>query len=43
MKKFSINPDIKKAQTLPADFYRSQAHFDTVKEAIFFKILEFWY
>ncbi len=35
--KFKINSDIKKAETLPASFYRDQAVFDTIKEKIFLK------
>jgi len=35
--KFNIHPDIKKAETLPASFYRDQAVFDAIKEKIFLK------
>lgn len=34
---FNINKDIRIAETLPADFYRSQNVFDTIRENIFFK------
>ena len=39
--KFFIDPDIKKAETLPADFYRDEAIFDKVKEAVFLKAWQF--
>lgn len=35
MKKIYINPDIKKAETLPADFYRSDEIFNLLKEKVF--------
>jgi phenylpropionate dioxygenase-like ring-hydroxylating dioxygenase large terminal subunit len=35
--KFNINPDIKKAETLPASFYKDQAVFDAIKEKVFLK------
>lgn len=35
MKKFTIDADIRKAQTLPAHFYRDPDNFERVKEAIF--------
>ena len=35
--KFHIDPDIKKAETLPASFYRDQAVFDAIKEKVFLK------
>lgn len=35
MKKFKINSDISKAETLPASFYRSAEIFDTLKERVF--------
>ena len=35
--KFHIHPDIKKAETLPASFYRDQAVFDAIKEKVFLK------
>ena len=34
---FYIDSDIKKAETLPAQFYKSQAVFDKLKEAVFVK------
>ncbi len=34
---FNINPDITKAATLPASFYKSQEIFDRIKEEIFVK------
>ena len=37
MESFYINPDIRKAQTLPASFYRSDTIFDVLKEAVFEK------
>ncbi|MDG1147384.1 MAG: SRPBCC family protein [Crocinitomicaceae bacterium] len=37
MEKFYIDSDIKKAETLPAQFYKSQAVFDKLKEAVFVK------
>ena len=35
--KFYIDSDIKKAETLPASFYKDQNVFDTIKEQIFLK------
>ncbi|GAB5398784.1 MAG: SRPBCC family protein [Aureisphaera sp.] len=35
--KFQIHPDIAKAETLPASFYRDQEVFDAIKEKIFLK------
>lgn len=35
--KFFIDPDISKAETLPASFYRSQHLFEAIKEKIFLK------
>ena len=35
MRKFNINPDIKKAETLPASFYKDQNIFDAIKEQVF--------
>ncbi len=35
--KFHIHPDIAKAETLPASFYRDQGVFDAIKEKIFLK------
>lgn len=35
--KFNIHPNIKKAETLPASFYRDQAVFDAIKEKVFLK------
>lgn len=37
MEKYHINKDIKKAETLPAQFYRSQEVFDKLRENIFAK------
>ena len=36
-KELSINTDIKKAETLPSAFYRSEAHFEKSKERIFLR------
>ena len=36
-KKFNIHPDISKAETLPASFYRSEKIFESLKEDIFYK------
>ena len=35
--KFHIHPDITKAETLPASFYRNQEVFDAIKEKVFLK------
>ena len=35
VRKFNINPDINKAETLPASFYKDQNTFDAVKEQVF--------
>ncbi len=37
MDKFYIDADIRKAETLPADFYKSQEIFDKLKEKVFVK------
>ena len=37
MDKFYIDSDIKKAETLPAQFYKSQEVFDKLKENVFVK------
>jgi choline monooxygenase len=37
VRKFNINPDIKKAETLPASFYKDQTVFDAIKEHVFLK------
>lgn len=37
MEKFYIDSDIKKAETLPARFYKSQEVFDRLKESVFVK------
>jgi choline monooxygenase len=37
MKKFSINPDITRAETFPAEFYRSDTVFDLLKDKVFLK------
>ena len=36
-KRFHIDPDITKAETLPSSFYRDQNVFDAIKEKIFLK------
>lgn len=41
MQKFHIDKDITKAETLPADFYRSQDVFDAIKEKVFTKSWQF--
>lgn len=38
---FIIDPDIKKAETLPADFYRSQEVFEKVRENVFARSWQF--
>jgi choline monooxygenase len=35
--KYNIHPDIKKAETLPASFYKDQTVFDAIKEHVFLK------
>ena len=35
--KLNIDPDITKAETLPASFYKDQAVFDAIKEQVFLK------
>ena len=35
--KFFIDPDIKKAETLPASFYKDQSVFNAIKEDVFLK------
>lgn len=35
--KFYINPDIAKAETLPASFYKEQSVFNAIKEQVFLK------
>ncbi|MCC6865168.1 MAG: Rieske 2Fe-2S domain-containing protein [Ignavibacteria bacterium] len=35
LKKFIIEPDIRKAETLPAEFYRSDEVFEIIKEKVF--------
>jgi choline monooxygenase len=35
--KFYINPDITKAETLPASFYKNQSVFETLKDTVFLK------
>lgn len=37
IKNFYIDPDIRKAETLPASFYRNQEVFDALKERVFLK------
>jgi choline monooxygenase len=39
--KYFINPDIRKAETLPAEFYRSEEVFEQAKEKIFSKCWHF--
>jgi choline monooxygenase len=36
-KNYNIDPDIRKAETIPAEFYKSQSVFESVKEKIFLK------
>ncbi|MEM7299215.1 MAG: SRPBCC family protein [Bacteroidota bacterium] len=36
MNKYQIHPDISKAETLPASFYRDQATFDLIKDRVFY-------
>ena len=36
-KQFNIQKDIRLAETLPAEFYRSQNVFDAIKEDVFLK------
>ena len=38
---FKIDPDIKKAETLPARFYKSDTVFERVKERIFLNTWHF--
>ena len=38
---FFVHPDIKKAETLPASFYRSQSVFEVVKEKVFTQCWQF--
>ena len=37
MNEFYVNPDITKAETLPADFYKNEAVFEELKETVFLK------
>lgn len=37
MKTYHVDPDITKAETLPAEFYRSQEVFDRIREQVFVK------
>jgi phenylpropionate dioxygenase-like ring-hydroxylating dioxygenase large terminal subunit len=39
--KYYIDPDIKKAETLPAEFYRDEAVFESSKENVFAKTWQF--
>ncbi|MEP7212892.1 MAG: SRPBCC family protein [Acidobacteriota bacterium] len=41
MKRVQIDPDIRKAKTLPSDFYTSQTYFDLAKERIFGRTWQF--
>ena len=38
---FYIDPDISKAETLPADFYRNETIFEKVKETVFMNSWQF--
>ena len=38
---FYIDPDITKAETLPASFYKSQSVFEVLKEKVFLKSWQF--
>lgn len=38
---FSIDPDIRKAETLPASFYRSHSVFEELKEKVFLQTWQF--
>ncbi|MBT8271422.1 MAG: aromatic ring-hydroxylating dioxygenase subunit alpha [Flavobacteriaceae bacterium] len=38
---FHINADIRQAETLPAEFYRSQEVFDTIREKIFLRTWQY--
>lgn len=40
-KEFKINPDIRKAETLPASFYKDPAVFETIKERVFLRSWQF--
>ncbi|MFT5103322.1 MAG: choline monooxygenase, partial [Candidatus Latescibacterota bacterium] len=37
MNPYHIDPDITKAETLPAEFYKSNAVFNALKEKVFLK------
>jgi len=39
--KFYINPDITKAETLPALFYKDKVTFESLKENVFLKSWQF--
>ena len=41
MTKIYVNPDIEKAETLPAIFYRSNSYFEELKEKVFLKSWQF--
>ena len=41
MTKIYVNPDIEKAETLPAIFYRSNSYFEELKEKVFVKSWQF--
>ena len=41
MTKIYVDPDIEKAETLPAVFYRSNSYFDELKEKVFVKSWQF--
>ena len=39
--KFSVDPDIRKASTLPSSFYKDRIVFEKIKEKIFLKSWQF--
>ena len=41
IRKFNINPDITKAETLPASFYKDKIVFEAIKEQVFLKSWQF--
>jgi len=41
VRKFNINPDITKAETLPASFYKEKVIFEAIKEHVFLKSWQF--
>ncbi|NNC49086.1 MAG: Rieske 2Fe-2S domain-containing protein [Flaviramulus sp.] len=40
-KNYNINPDIKKAETLPANFYKNENTFEALKDHVFLKSWQF--